>query len=105
MEQSFTHLRGLMQVSGLEVVYDSSRPEYQRLVSLQRDGREVQDDDLIRVGVSGIIARGGDHYEAFLEGRIIQTLEPLGELTIAYYRKHGAIPPPITGRQKDLAGL
>jgi 2',3'-cyclic-nucleotide 2'-phosphodiesterase (5'-nucleotidase family) len=102
MEQSFTQLRGLMQVSGLEVIYDTTRPEYQRLVSLKREGREVQDDDLLRVGVSGIIARGGDHYEAFLEGRIIETFEPLGELTIAHYRKHGTIPVPGAGRQKNL---
>lgn len=103
MEQSFTQLRGLMQVSGLEVVYDTSKPEYQRLVSLKRDGREIRDDDTLRVGVSGIIARGGDHYGAFREGRIIKTFEPLGELTIEHYREHGTVLRPQAGRQRDLA--
>jgi 2',3'-cyclic-nucleotide 2'-phosphodiesterase (5'-nucleotidase family) len=103
MEQSFTQLRGLMQVSGLEVVYDSSKPEYQRLVSLKRGGQEIRENDTIRVGVSGIIARGGDHYDAFLEGQILETFEPLGELTIDHYRRHGTIPTPDSGRQLDLA--
>jgi 5'-nucleotidase / UDP-sugar diphosphatase len=103
MEQSFTQLRGLMQVSGLEVVYDTSRPEYQRLVSLTRGGREIRDDDTIRVGVSGIIARGGDHYGVFREGEILESFEPLGELTIDYYRAHDTVSLPDRGRQKDLA--
>ncbi len=103
MEQSFTQLRGLMQVSGLEVVYDTSKPERGRLVSLKYDGREVEDDDIFRVGVSGIIARGGDHYDAFLKGKTIRQFEPLGELTIDYYRKHGKLPIPASGRQQDIA--
>jgi len=103
MEQSFTQLRGLMQVSGLEVIYDSSKPERQRLVSLRHQGREVGDDDIFRVGVSGIIARGGDHYTAFLKGKTIRQFEALGQLTIDYYRKHGTVTLPASGRQKDIA--
>ena len=103
MEQSFTHLRGLVQVSGLEVVYDTTKPERQRLVSLRHDGKEVQDDDVFRIAMAAIIARGGDHFEEFLEGRIIAEFEPLGEQTIDYYRKHGTVAMPERGRQTDLA--
>lgn len=103
MEQSFTHLRGLMQVSGLEVVYDMSRPERDRLVSLQHADRPVADRDLFEVAVSGIIALGGDHYEMFTETKFLREYEPLGNLTIEYFREHKFVPRPENGRQTDLA--
>ena len=103
MEQSFTLLRGLMQVSGLEVVYDTSKPERQRLVSLQHDGQEVQSDDMFEIAVPAIIAGGGDHYDEFLATRLLRESEPLGELTIAYFKQKGVIALPESGRQRDLA--
>lgn len=103
MEQSFTLLRGLMQVSQLEVVYDTSRPERNRLVSLQYAGREVRDHDVFTVAVPAIIAGGGDHYDEFLETRRLRESESLGDLTIQYFREHGVIRTPRAGRQRDLA--
>lgn len=103
LEQSFTHLRGLLQVSGLQVVYDTSRPERQRLVSLQHAGRPVGDLDRFQVAVSGIIARGGDHFDVFTETKFLREYEPLGNLTIDYFRKYKTVPKPAAGRQKDLA--
>jgi len=103
MEQSFTLLRGLMQVSGLEVVYDTSKSERQRLVSLHHDGQAVRSDDLFEVAVPAIIAGGGDHYDEFLATRLLRESEPLGELTIEYFRQHGVIALPVSGRQRDLA--
>ena len=103
MEQSFTLLRGLMQVSGLEVTYDTSKPERNRLVSLMHAGRLVHDEDIFSVAVPEIIARGGDHYDEFLETRLLRKAEPLGELTIEYFKKHGLITMPISGRQHDIS--
>ena len=103
LEQSLTLDRGLMQVSGIEVIYDISHPERQRLVSLKYQGHEVGDDNIFTIGVSGIIARGMDHYDQFLDTRIIQGFEPLSDLTIAYFRKHGTVTLPDRGRQTDLS--
>ncbi len=103
MEQSFTLLRGLMQVSGLEVVYDTSKPERERLVSLHHNGAEVRDEDIYTVAVPAIIAGGGDHYDEFLETRLLRESRPLGELTIEYFRKHEVVPIPPSGRQRDIA--
>jgi 5'-nucleotidase/UDP-sugar diphosphatase len=103
MEQSFTLLRGLMQVSGLEVVYDTSKPERERLVSLHHNGSEVRDDETYTVAVPAIIAGGGDHYDEFLETRLLRESRPLGELTIEYFRKHEVVPVPPAGRQRDVA--
>jgi hypothetical protein len=45
LEQSFSQRRGLMQVSGIEIVYDTFKPINQRLVSVRRNGAEIQDAD------------------------------------------------------------
>ena len=103
MEQSFTLLRGLMQVSQLEVVYDTSKPERERLVSLHHDGEVVADDDVFTVAVPAIIAGGGDHYDEFLATRVVRESKPLGELTIEYFRRYGVVETPPAGRQRDLA--
>ena len=103
LEQSFTLLRGLMQVSGLEVQYDTSRAERERLVSLKVNDQEVSDDDRFEIAVGEIIALGGDHYDVFTETDILRKSEPLGELTINYFKAHGTVPLPASGRQTDLA--
>jgi 2',3'-cyclic-nucleotide 2'-phosphodiesterase (5'-nucleotidase family) len=103
LEQSFTHLRGLMQVSGLEIAYDMSKPERQRLVSMKHKGAEIRSDDVFEVAVSGIIAKGGDHFTTFTETRFLREYAPLGDLTIDYFRKHDTVRTPIAGRQIDLS--
>jgi 2',3'-cyclic-nucleotide 2'-phosphodiesterase (5'-nucleotidase family) len=103
MEQSFTLLRGLLQVSGLEVVYDTSKPERQRLVSLHHNGFPIQANDVFTVATPAIIAEGGDHYDEFLATRLLRETKPLGDLTIEHFRKHGRIATPQSGRQRDLA--
>ena len=103
MEQSFTLLRGLLQVSGLEVVYDTSKPERQRLVSLKHNGVDVAADDVFEVALPRIIAEGADHFDEFLVTKRLRTSVPLGEMMIDHFRKYGDIPLPQSGRQRDLA--
>ena len=103
MEQSFTLLRGLLQVSAeLEVVYDTSKPERQRLVSLKYKGAEVEDDDVFEVAVPKIITKGGDHYDEFFATKLLRVSRPLGELMTDYLRRHKEIPLPSQGRQRDI---
>jgi 2',3'-cyclic-nucleotide 2'-phosphodiesterase (5'-nucleotidase family) len=104
MEQSFTLLRGLMQVSKLDVVYDTSKPERERLVSLRYNGVEVTDDAVLEVAVPQIIARGGDHFDEFLVTKQLRVSRPLGELMTEYFRRHKVIPMPAAGRQRDIGG-
>lgn len=103
MEQSFTLLRGLMQVSAeLEVVYDTSKPERQRLVSLNYKGAKIEDDDVFEVAVPKIITKGGDHYDEFFATKLLRVSRPLGELMADYLRHHKVIPLPRQGRQRDI---
>ncbi len=103
LEQSFTLLRGLLQVSGIEVVYDTSRPERQRLISLTAGGVVIDDNELILAAMPEIIAKGGDHYDEFTDSPIVKVTEPLGDLMIKYFQKYNLIDKPKSGRQKDIA--
>ena len=67
------------------------------------DGKELVDTQKYEVCMSGIISRGGDHYDVFKEVKIIREYAPLGDMTIAYFRKYGIISTPLAGRQTDLA--
>ena len=49
------------------------------------------------------VGAGGDHFDEFLDTRLLSESQPLGELTITYFKKHNDIPLPASGRQRDLA--
>ncbi|MGV3633023.1 MAG: bifunctional metallophosphatase/5'-nucleotidase [Pseudorhodoplanes sp.] len=53
------------QVSGLRMVVDPSRPVGQRLVSVEADGKPLEDTKIYRLATNDFMARGGDGYEAF----------------------------------------
>ncbi len=103
LEHSFSQLRGLLQMSGINVRYDTSQPVGERIVSVTKDDVEVRDSDEFDVAVSGIIARGGDHYDVFLDTEFVREYKPMSDLMIAYYRKHGTVALPERGRQIDIA--
>jgi 5'-nucleotidase/UDP-sugar diphosphatase len=53
------------QVSGLRIVVDPSRPVGQRLVSVEADGKPLDDTKIYKLATNDFMARGGDGYEAF----------------------------------------
>jgi 2',3'-cyclic-nucleotide 2'-phosphodiesterase (5'-nucleotidase family) len=53
------------QVSGLKIVVDASRPVGQRVLSVEADGKPLDDAKIYRLATNDFMARGGDGYEAF----------------------------------------
>jgi 2',3'-cyclic-nucleotide 2'-phosphodiesterase (5'-nucleotidase family) len=102
LEQSFTLERGLLQVSGLEIVYDLSKPERQRLVSMRRQGRSVEQADELAVAVSGFLAEGGDLYDSFPEGTKLRTLEKVSDVVIDFFKGREVVEVPQRGRQRSV---
>ena len=102
LEQSFTLERGLLQVSGLNITYDLTRPEGQRLVSLQRNGTDVADTDLLTVAAPGFLAEGGDLYTVFAEADAIRSVGKVSDVAVAYFENHEIVAVPERGRQVDL---
>ena len=102
LEQSLTLERGLLQVAGLSVTYDLSRPEGQRLVSLQRNAAPVLDTDRLRVAAPGFLAEGGDLYTMFAESEAIGNAGKVSDVVAAYIAQHDEVGVPSRQRQTDV---
>jgi 2',3'-cyclic-nucleotide 2'-phosphodiesterase (5'-nucleotidase family) len=102
LEQSFTLERGLLQVAGLSVTYDLTQPEGQRLVSLERDGVDVADDDVFTVAAPGFLAEGGDLYLMFAESEAIGNAGKVSDAAAAWFAEHEVVAVPSRGRQVDI---
>lgn len=53
------------QISGMKVVVDPSQPVGQRVVSVEADGKPLDDKKVYRLATNDFISRGGDGYEMF----------------------------------------
>ncbi len=102
LEQSFTLERGLLQVSGISVTYDLTLPEGERLISLQRNGVDVADDDRLLVAAPGFLAEGGDLYVVFAESDAIRNAGKVSDAAAAWFANHDVVAVPSRGRQVDL---
>ncbi len=102
LEQSLTLERGLLQVSGIEIVYDLSKSEKRRLVSMKREGSPIEADEQIDVVVSGFLAEGGDLYDAFPEAVRLRTLGKVSDVVIDYFKTGDVVKVPPRGRQKSV---
>lgn len=102
LEQSFTLERGLLQVSGLDVTYDTTQPEGQRLVSVEYKGVPVADDHVLTVAAPGFLAEGGDLYTVFAEADAIRNAGKVSDAAAAWFAGHEVVAVPSRGRQVDI---
>ena len=103
LEQSLTFERGLLQLAGLEVTYDTSQPPGQRLVSIEHRGSPLGDGDRLTVAAPGFLAEGGDLYTVFAESEALRSAGKVTDVVLAYFAQHELVPVPPPGRQTDLA--
>ena len=102
LEQSLTFERGLLQLSGLELRYDLSRPKYRRIVSLERNGEPVGDDDRFTVAAPGFLTEGGDLYDSFPESPVIRSVGKVSDVIVQHFRERDLVRVPERGRQFDV---
>jgi len=99
LEQSLTLERGMLQVSGLKVQYDLSKPLYQRVVEVEIGGEPLDPDGVYQAAVIEILAKGGDMYTPFLEAESQEGEELyFSEVLEAYFQDLGNISIPERGR-------
>jgi len=103
LEQSLTFERGLLQVSGLAVTYDLSRPPGQRLLSVTHDGNALSDTDRLSVAAPGFLAEGGDLYTMFAESAAERSAGTVSAAVAEYFRRHDIVAVPARGRQIERA--
>ncbi|MGI9237011.1 MAG: 5'-nucleotidase C-terminal domain-containing protein, partial [Woeseiaceae bacterium] len=94
--------RGLLQVSGLSVTYDLTRPEGQRLISVDHGGVALADEEYFTVAAPGFLAEGGDLYTVFAESANIRNAGKVSEAMVAYFARNDVVALPSRGRQVDI---
>ena len=103
IEYSLTLPYGIGQISGLEIQYDSNKPAMQRLLSLKINGRDIVDSNKYTVSTSGYLAKGGDGYTVFTEGKLINEEQSFPDALYRGFKAMGEVKLPSIGRQIDLS--
>ena len=99
LEQSLTLERGMLQVSGLRVDYDLSRPVGNRVVSVQVNGVDLNLAQFYRVSTVEIMAQGGDLFTTFRKATRIERPDiRFSEVLTERLREMGKLVIPKRGR-------
>lgn len=103
LEQSLTFERGLLQISGLQMTYDLSKPKYQRIVSLTRNDVPIKDSDRFTIAAPGFLTEGGDLYDSFPESEVIRSVGKVADVVVNHFRNEEIVGLPQRGRQWDIS--
>ncbi|MEM7514318.1 MAG: 5'-nucleotidase C-terminal domain-containing protein, partial [Bacteroidota bacterium] len=103
IEYSASLTYGLAQFSGLEIIYDFSKPIGKRMVEAKVNGEKISDKETYTIACSGFLARGGDGYRWLKEGNSVQRKpQKLIDILISYVEERKEIQLPEVGRYKFL---
>ena len=104
LEQGLTLQAGLIQVSGLAMRADMSKPEYHRLLSATVNGQPLDDARTYSVAATSFIATGGDNYDAFISlPGSHDTGLLLSDVLEEYARQRKELTIPLSNRFTDVA--
>lgn len=104
LEQSVTLYKGMMQISGLTVKYDSTKPEYERIIEITlEDGTPLEMDKIYTVATNDFLSGGQDGYKTLGEVDWTNTYELVRESMIEKIKEVKEIAPAVEGRMIDLS--
>ena len=93
LENAVSGGRPSAHISGMTVRWDPSAPEGSRVREIRlTDGRVVDDDDVVTLGLSEFLATGGDRYTSLAQGRTTRTTMVDLDAVIAYLQ---SLPQPV----------
>ncbi len=95
----------VLQVSGLQVIYDSSKPEGQRIHGASTDdGIPIEPDKEYSVATIDYLAKGGDQYTAFTNAESMKaTAEILTDAVAKQVKNRGVLMAGLTNRIQNIA--
>lgn len=102
LERNATGDYGILQVSGLRVEYDLTKPAGERVVKAEVAGRPLAGYRRYRVATNDFLAAGGDAFPAFRDAGNIRYEDDLRDLFSAYLKKHSPVQPGVEGRMTGL---
>jgi len=106
LEHGLAATYGVMEVSGLRVVFDPEAPAGQRILSVAGpDGEELELAAFYVVGTNEFVLNGGDGYFTFARGKDIQnTYTLIREVVASYIKAKGTVGPGEGGRYTPRQG-
>lgn len=103
LEQGLSLERGMLQVSGLEIEFDSRRPVGKRVRSVRVNGRVLDPKASYTVGTLEILAQGGDLYTQFEDAEALTMLDSrFADALLQAFERERAVAPEL-GRYSDTA--
>jgi 2',3'-cyclic-nucleotide 2'-phosphodiesterase (5'-nucleotidase family) len=103
VRQSLTFERGLLQISGFEIVYDSSKPIGNRLISMRYKGAKIKSSDTFTAAAPSFLAEGGDLFVTFADVEKTGNIGKVSDILLNFFRNSGPVMRPAKGRQKDIS--
>lgn len=88
----------VLQVSGLKVSYDFSKPAGSRIVRVAVGHTPLAPGKVYRVVTNDFLAAGGDQFETFKQGAHPVYGELLRDAFVGYLRKHSPVNPALQNR-------
>ncbi len=98
LEQSFSLDRGIMQVSGISVQYDTANPVGSRVLNVSVDGNPLRKEGIYSVATGRFIVNGGDQYNQFLGADITYTGRDFSEALTDFFSSRDVVNAPPRGR-------
>lgn len=90
--------RGILQVSGVRIVFNLKNPEGKRVVRADVGGTPVDPSRTYRVVTNDFLAAGGDRFPAFAKGTNVSQGEELRDAFLRYLKSHSPLNSPTGGR-------
>jgi 5'-nucleotidase / UDP-sugar diphosphatase len=88
----------LLQISGLKVDYDLSKPAGSKVISIYADGLPLNPGTNYRVVTNDFLAAGGDQLTTFMQGQSITFGSPVRDAVVDYIQSHSPLNSQIQGR-------
>lgn len=99
LEHSISGSQGILQVSGLKVVFDKTMPKGQMVREITVGDRLIDMNKNYKVATNNFLADGGDGFITFKDGKNVKdTMMTLRDLEIEFVKKNSPISAKIEGR-------
>jgi 2',3'-cyclic-nucleotide 2'-phosphodiesterase (5'-nucleotidase family) len=94
-----------LQVSGLTLTFDPSRPAGQRVASVEVGGAALEPERRYTAAVVDYLVRGGDGFTAFRDARVLvdgASGPLLADVLLQAVTERGTIAPAVDGRLRVI---
>jgi 2',3'-cyclic-nucleotide 2'-phosphodiesterase (5'-nucleotidase family) len=88
----------LLQISGMKVEFDLSRPAGSKVVSIYVDTAPIDPEATYKVVTNDFLAAGGDQVTTFMKGRNTTFGSPVRDAVFDYIRTRSPVDLPVPGR-------